>query len=118
MKRYIRPGIASALSAIIARFVVKPTFLLFVHRARPHLPGSTDSFPSGHTIFFFAAAAAIFAYEKKLGWLAYGVATLVGIERIVVGAHWPTDVLGGAILGILTGWTIVHLIPALRPRTI
>ncbi len=61
----------------------------------PH-PGSF-SFPSGHTASSFAAATAIFMYDKKLGTAAYIVAALIGFSRNYFGVHYPTDVLAGAL---------------------
>lgn len=67
----------------------------------PH-PGSF-SFPSGHTASSFAAATAIFMYDKKLGTAAYIVAALIGFSRNYFGVHYPTDVLAGALFGVLIG---------------
>jgi membrane-associated phospholipid phosphatase len=68
------------------------------------------SFPSGHTsqAFFMATVLAhYFEVGPLLGSLTYGIAVIVGFTRIYVGAHYPRDVIGGAILGsvwgILTG---------------
>lgn len=57
------------------------------------------SFPSGHTLASFEAAVMIFLFNKKLGIPALVLATLVGISRLYLFVHFPTDVLGGAILG-------------------
>jgi len=65
-----------------------------------------QSFPSGHALFFFAAATAIWHYDKKLGYAFFFAAALISSARIFVGVHWPSDVIAGAALGILTGWTI------------
>ncbi|BCN31169.1 phosphatase PAP2 family protein [Anaeromicropila herbilytica] len=61
---------------------------------------SDYSFPSGHTGSSFAAAI-IFYKElpKKYGILALMLAILIGISRLYVGVHYPTDVLGGAMIG-------------------
>lgn len=67
----------------------------------PH-PGSF-SFPSGHTTSSFAAATAIFMYDKKLGTAAYIVAALIGFSRNYFGVHYPTDVLAGVLFGVLIG---------------
>lgn len=74
------------------------------------------SFPSGHTsqAFFMATVLAYyFEVGPLLGSLTYGIAGIVGFTRIYVGAHYPRDVIGGAILGsvwgILTGLAEVYL---------
>jgi len=81
------------------------------------LRGAT-SFPSGHTVTVFAAITVILCvliYEKEIqrphlwtGLLTF-FATLVGISRVTVGAHWPLDVLTGAVLGVISGFIGVYL---------
>jgi undecaprenyl-diphosphatase len=86
----------------------------------------SNSFPSGHTqTAFTVATVLIWAYSRagKLNWLRaaiiLGIASLIGVSRIYVGAHFPLDVLGGAALGTLTAlpccwlvgrWTTKHQI--------
>jgi membrane-associated phospholipid phosphatase len=65
-----------------------------------------DSFPSGHTaqIFFLMT---LLSHRFTLGWggtvAVYAVAVLVGFTRMYVGAHYPRDVIGGAVLGSVWG---------------
>ena len=61
------------------------------------------SFPSGHTSFSFASAMAIFQYWKGRGVLAFIVAALIGLSRLYLFVHFPTDVLVGAVIGIVSG---------------
>ncbi|MEA9604382.1 phosphatase PAP2 family protein [Polynucleobacter sp. JS-JIR-II-c23] len=65
------------------------------------------AFPSGHTLTAFAIASALYfsaAKEKRTPlMLLFLLATLVGLSRSAVGAHWLTDVLGGAGIGIWCG---------------
>ena len=73
------------------------------------------SFPSGHSANAVTVYASLAAHEKKwkLLWaLAIVLPLLVGFSRVYVGAHFPTDVLGGWALGIL----VVALIPWLRRK--
>ena len=77
-----------------------------------HMPTSW-SFPSGHTSSSFAAATAVFSVNKKWGVPAYVFAAIVGYSRIYLGVHYCTDVLAGAVLGIvygIIGVVVVHFI--------
>ena len=74
-----------------------------VDRDRPNNSGS-DSFPSGHASNAFAlAAAATQHYKGKLRLVAYGGATVIAASRLRSDAHWLSDILAGATLGILVG---------------
>ncbi|WP_010269997.1 undecaprenyl-diphosphatase [Paenibacillus senegalensis] len=60
-----------------------------------------NSFPSDHTILFFSICFSYFLMQtNKFRWIWPVVAICVGLSRILVGVHYPGDVLVGAILGI------------------
>jgi membrane-associated phospholipid phosphatase len=102
---------------------------LAIDRPRPpvshldHAP-PTSSFPSGHTaaaVTLYGALAVIAWTMSRRGWLriaATAVAVLlpvaVGLSRIYRGMHFPTDVIGGALLGLL--WLSATTAVLLRPR--
>lgn len=73
------------------------------------------SFPSGHTSSAFAACAAILFLNRKIGIPAMVFAALMGFSRIYVEVHYCTDVLGGAIVGIIYAVIGVLLAKALYP---
>ncbi len=54
----------------------------------------------------------IWLRHRRAGWLALGLATLVSVSRVAVGTHYPTDVLGGAVLGTLAA--VVLWLPPIR----
>jgi membrane-associated phospholipid phosphatase len=64
---------------------------------------SSHSFPSGHTVTIFTLTAILMFYFRKLiiRLLLISMACLVALSRIAVGVHWPSDVLAGAVVGIL-----------------
>ncbi len=66
------------------------------------------SFPSGHSLSAFAVATLLILGFRLRGWRLTGVlalAGLIGLSRIAVGAHWPLDVVAGALLGSACGWS-------------
>jgi membrane-associated phospholipid phosphatase len=70
----------------------------------PAAPGTRGhSFPSSHTSNLFAAAAVACRFLRRHGLWFVLLAALVGWSRIYCGVHWPSDVLGSAILGWITG---------------
>jgi membrane protein DedA with SNARE-associated domain/membrane-associated phospholipid phosphatase len=89
-----------------------------VDRPRPDIGSVIDvtgsSFPSGHASAAAALCAALaYALSRGTSWqravaiwaVAVSVASLVGFSRVYLGVHWPTDVLGGLLLG--SGWVVV-----------
>jgi undecaprenyl-diphosphatase len=91
----------------ISSHVIKP----WVGRTRPcfSVPGVTAlvhqirsaSFPSSHAANSFGAATLIALHDRRWAGAAWGIAALVGISRVYVGVHYPSDVLAGALLGVL-----------------
>ena len=79
-----------------------------------------NSTPSGHTITAFTAITVIIYFlpagKKALhASTALIIATLVALSRIAVGAHWPADVLLGAIFGYASGLSGIYLVNRYRP---
>lgn len=62
--------------------------------------GSGFSFPSSHAANSFAAATLLSIFYQKLSWIFILLATIVGFSRISVGVHFPSDVIGGAVVGV------------------
>ena len=67
------------------------------------LAPSGYSFPSGHTFSSFTAATILLWTDKKIGIPAFILASFIGFSRLYLYVHFPTDVLGGAVLGVIIG---------------
>ena len=66
------------------------------------------SFPSGHTTSAFAAACALGYMRPEWRRPLLAGAVLIGLSRILVGAHFPSDVVAGAILGSVVSMTLAR----------
>jgi undecaprenyl-diphosphatase len=109
--RYSAVGAAGA-AAILSIFV----FIALKQLSRrsrpcqlqPHcwatiLPPDQFSFPSGHTMTAFSIALVVTYFYPTLEWPLYFLAVSIGLSRIVLGMHFLSDVLAGALLGSALG---------------
>lgn len=103
-------ALAGVLRAIIALaagrtrpvVAIEPfAFFNLDHTISAILHAKNLSFPSGHTTLAFVSAAALSHSLGKGHWLFYGAAILVGLERVAESAHYVSDVVAGALLGIV-----------------
>ncbi len=122
----IKALIVAAISTVVARYGVveairavypNPRPFAALSEIRPLFTDTSFSFPSGHASFFFALAAVIYCYDKKLGlWFALA-ALLMGIGRITAGVHYPADILAGAIVGYVVA-TVTYRLAERYGRTL
>lgn len=113
---------ASGIGGVLVVYVLKRA----IGRDRPALWETEiywgSSFPSGHTLGTAACAMALALCLRRvrprthsLGmWLALSWIALVGLSRLILGVHWPTDVMAAACIGIALPLTINLLIDAHR----
>ncbi len=118
-------GGALILAAVLGNEVLKP----LVGRLRPFqtyaeflplliaAPGGF-SFPSGHTGASFAAAVCLLRFDRRWGIAALVLAVLIAFSRMYLTVHYPSDILGGVILGTACGcfsaWAVKRLWPEKR----
>jgi len=121
------PMVVQAFSAaILSRFVLTNIIRWLWPRPRPFVGNHINllfsynpaepSFPSGHAAFYFAIATVVLLYLKKVyprpkfwwrtGVLFFIASFLISISRVFSGIHWPSDILAGALVGILSAWLI------------
>ncbi len=62
------------------------------------------SFPSGHTLVSFEGAVSIFRYKRSWGIAAIALAAVIAFSRLYLFVHFPTDILGGLVLGTVNAW--------------
>lgn len=109
---------AMGIMALLGSLLVNNIFLKnIVERPRPfdiieglqplvRRPGDF-SFPSGHTGSSFAAATVFYRnLPKRFSVWMLLLAALIGVSRLYVGVHYPTDVLAGMLVGIVIGYAV------------
>ena len=118
-KKYRKTGIILAIgligSLVIGNIILKPLF----HRLRPFqikegiellISAPHDySFPSGHTLASVISATILLIREKRIGIYALVLAILIAFSRLYLYVHFPTDILGGAVIGAIIGFFSVKI---------
>jgi undecaprenyl-diphosphatase len=110
-RRQTRHALVAAGFSFLLGLALNQLLLLFVHRIRPYDAGITHlliepsadfSFPSDHATATFAIAATFLMHRMpRRGLLFLAAATLMIYSRVYVGTHYASDVLGGALTGIV-----------------
>ncbi len=116
-ERWRRCGASVVASVVVTYVIVNLILKPLVCRDRPFSVEDFDllvpepsswSFPSGHTASCFAGATAILLHDRRLGAVAMAYAAFVGVSRLYLCVHWPTDVLAGALIGVLATVALVR----------
>ena len=108
-------GVASLVDFLVFAFWRRPfPFVSHPEVSPMHLQNfylDPASFPSSHTYIAFAISISVFLYgHKKLGIVLFLCSFLIAIGNIGTGLHYPTDILGGAILGTLSGVAVYRMV--------
>lgn len=117
-------AVSLCADALLCNVLLKPA----VARIRPYdvntavsllIKAPIDySFPSGHTAASFAAVSALyFADQKKLWKIFLIFAAVIAFSRMYLYVHYPTDILGGIVVGILSGYIGFWVINRIKKRS-
>lgn len=105
-------------AAILSRGIITELIRFFWERPRPFVENNitplieyaaSPSFPSGHAAVFFALGAVVYFYNKKAGIVFLVGALLVSLGRVFAFLHWPSDILAGAAIGIVSAILVIKL---------
>ena len=109
----------SGLAAAAIGLLVNQLIAKIWDRPRPfaahpsaHVWGSRShdpSFPSDHASVSFAIAFAVLAFDRIAGLIFMAAALVVGVGRVFIGAHYPADVVAGALVGLASALIVVRL---------
>jgi undecaprenyl-diphosphatase len=118
-RRWVAYAIAMAIAGLGAGLLAQIVKHL-VGRARPELwlgpmhyaPGSSTSFPSGHTVGAFALAGVLMFSSRSmtLRVTAFVLAAGIGLSRVLAFRHWPSDVTASAVIGLVTAWVVTEAV--------
>ena len=103
---FVADGLSLALRQAIGRD--RPPLVYPEPKALVAVP-HTGAFPSGHASSAFACAAVLAWASPRLRVPALVLAAAIAWSRVYVGVHWPLDVLGGAVLGVLVSTVLLKL---------
>jgi len=119
-------AISSALALTVSHIPVhlvkktyprKRPYMVLKDAQYPFNPLQDHSFPSGHTTAIFSVVIPFILYAPILACLLLPLAFLVGMSRIYLGLHYPSDVIAGGILGSLCG-SLCYYLPEIWIRSI
>ena len=119
---YGRTGVVASLTMGVSSIIGIVLYLSLKHRfmrERPYTTGEIEahgrpidqfSFPSGHALHAVSFTIIGVSFFPVLGWFLIPLAALIAISRVVLGLHYPTDVLVGGILGAVLAEVLLAIV--------
>lgn len=123
-KETVIHALLASLTAWLLAEIIKsliPTIRPFLLNGQPvetlTLP-LDGAFPSAHAALAFGLAVTVWFHDRKVGWIYLILAVVIGIARVIANVHYPQDIFGGGVLGILTAFLVekLHLFKLLRRK--
>lgn len=100
-------GINAIIGTIIVRHrpFVDHTVIQLIHKS-----ATSKSFPSDHAALAFAVAGVLSFFYPKWSLGIFTVALLIAVSRVFVGVHYPTDIVAGAAVGVVSAFAVLRLL--------
>ena len=124
IKKYRKYGIIMFISLILCLIIGNVVLKNLVARLRPcHIDSTVNlligipidySFPSGHSMVSFASAGVLWYMKKEVGIISMSLAITIAFSRMYLYVHYPSDVLCGAIVGLLIALLSIKLVSLLQ----
>lgn len=118
-KKYRRQGILLLGGIVLGYLVGNVCLKNLLARPRPCwldpsvpllIARPTDySFPSGHTMISVIGATILTQTNRRFGYIAIPLAALIAFSRLYLYVHFPSDILGGAVLGVVIGLLVMRV---------
>jgi undecaprenyl-diphosphatase len=99
------------VAVIISRGIVSNVLASLIESPRPFVVldiqplfnhAVANSLPSGHMALLIPTVMTLFLLNRKSGWWGIVMALLVGAARVIAGVHWPSDILWGILIGVVS----------------
>lgn len=118
-KKYRRQGVIMLAGLAVGVLVGNACLKNLIARPRPCwlddsvkllIASPTDySFPSGHTLSSVIGATVLTETDRRFGWAAIPLAAVIAFSRLYLFVHYPSDILAGAILGVVIGEAVYRI---------
>jgi undecaprenyl-diphosphatase len=104
-------ALSYAIAFVIHHAYARPRPYMSHHITHPWSTTTDASFPSDHTTVSFAIAFAVLSFNAVAGGIFLLVAAVIGIGRLFIGAHYPSDIAAGIVIGLIAAGVVARLLP-------